>query len=107
MTAEERYRLATVEAERKKAAFLSSAAEAKARVSPARIKQDVKQKAGESLHNASAQAMAKANEHPVATAAGAGAFVLYLFRRPLAALFRRTYVRLSNRTPDQSEKDDG
>ncbi len=106
MMAEDRYRAATAEAERRKAAFLSRISATKARLSPARIKQDAKDKLGTKLHGVRDHAAATATEHPVALGAAAGAFVLYLFRRPLSALFQRTYVRLTNSTPDQSEKDD-
>lgn len=107
MTAEEQYQRATVEVEQKKAAFRSSATVAKARLSPTRLKQDVKGKVSDGLHKVSSTAMTQISERPVATSAAAGALAIYLFRRPLSALFRRIYVRITNRTPDQSEKDDG
>ena len=107
MTAEEQYQRANVEVEQKKAALRSSAAAAKARLSPARLKEDAKHKVVGRLQQAKSTAMAQVNERPVATGAAAGALAIYLFRRPLSALFRRIYVRVTNRTPDQSEKDDG
>src|SRR3546814_5723878 len=42
---------------------------------------------------------------PAASAVAAGALALYLLRRPLGALFRRIYVRISNRTEEISETD--
>lgn len=107
MTDEEQFRQASAEAERRKSAFLSSVAAAKARLSPARLKQDAKHKMSDGLYNSGSRAMATVSEHPVATGAAAGAVVLYLFRRPAWALFHRLYVRITNRTPDRSEKDHG
>ena len=107
MNREKQYLQASTHAAQKKVAFLSSAAATKARLSPARLKQDVKHKAVEGLLNGSSHAVAKVNEHPVAVAAGGGALLLYLFRRPLSALFGRMYVRITNRTPETSETDDG
>lgn len=107
MTPEEQYKRANIEAESKKAAFRSSATTVKARLSPARLKRNVQQKVADRFHKVSSTALAQVSGRPVATVAAAGALGIYLFRRPLSALFRRIYVRATNRTPDQSEKDDG
>ena len=107
MTQQQRYAQAAAEAERRKTAFLSSAAEAKARIAPARLKQDIKQKASEGLANGSAQLAAKVQERPIAFGAAGAALLLYLFRRPLSVLFRRAYVRIRNHSPEISENDDG
>ncbi len=107
MTAEEQYQRANVEVEQKKAAFRSSATSVKARLSPARLKQDAKHKMSDGLHKIGSTAVVQVTERPVATGAAVGALAIYLFRRPLSALFQRIYVRVTNRTPDQSEKDDG
>lgn len=107
MSPEERYALASRRAEQQKAAFFSSAAAAKARVAPARLKQDVKDKALNRLMVTSDNVTTAAKERPFAVGAAASAFALYLFRRPLSALFRRMYVRITNRNPEESETDDG
>ena len=107
MSLEERYAQATAEAAHKKAAFLCSTAAVKARVSPARLKQDAKQKVAVGMSNGSAYVAAKVQERPVAAGAAASALLLYMFRRPLWALFRRTYVRITNHTPETAEADNG
>ncbi|HEX7741724.1 MAG TPA: hypothetical protein VF442_04720, partial [Sphingobium sp.] len=112
MSPEEQYRQASAQAERRKAELLSSAAAVKARIAPARLKQDVRQKAAESLAEGGAYIAAKATQRPVAVGAAAGALLLYVFRRPLSALFGRIYVRLTDRPPlkhrtETSETDDG
>ena len=107
MNALERYRQAEARAEQKKAQFLSSASAAKARISPARLKQDIKQKAVDSFSNGRDYVSAKVQERPVAAGAAAAALMIYLFRRPLSALFRRTYVRITNRHPERAETDNG
>ena len=107
MSLEEQYARATSQAEQRRAVFLSSAATAKARISPARLKQDVKNKAQNGLRDGSAKAKATVQEHPFAVGAAATALTLYFFRRPVSALLRRVYVRLTNRKPELSETDDG
>ncbi|EPR16603.1 hypothetical protein M527_20215 [Sphingobium indicum IP26] len=107
MKREEAYRDAAARADARKAALLSSALAAKARVAPARLKQDAKDKATETLTGGVAHAAAQVRQRPAASAAAAGALAFYLLRRPLGALFRRIYVRISNRTEEISETDDG
>lgn len=107
MSPEIAYREAAARAEERKAAFLSSAQVAKARVAPARLKEDVKGKARDTLSRGTASAKAKVQERPIAAAAAAGALALYVLRRPLGTLLHRLYVRARNRTPEHSEKDDG
>ncbi|WP_242123029.1 hypothetical protein [Sphingobium sp. Sx8-8] len=107
MSQEEAYRAASTRADERKAAFLNSAQAAKARIAPARLKQDAKDKATETLLDGAAYAAAKVQQRPTATAAATAALGLYLFRRPLGALFRRLYVRINNRKEDTSETDDG
>ena len=107
MKAVERYRQAEVRAEEKKAQFLSSAYAAKARVAPARLKQDIKDKVVDGYSNGRAYLTKKAHEQPAAVGAAAAALMIYLFRRPLSALFKRTYVRITNRNPDKAETNDG
>lgn len=106
MNREARYRDATVEANQKRAAFLSSMQAARQRLTPARLKQDVKDKVTGAMLDATAHAAAKVQQRPIASAAAAGAFLLFLARRPLGALFGRIYVGLKNRR-ENSETEDG
>lgn len=107
MNATERYLQAKASAEQKKAQFLSSASRARTRIAPARLKQDVKQKAADGLSNGCDYVSAKVRERPVAAGAAAAALMIYIFRRPLSALFKRTYVRIINRHPEKAETDNG
>lgn len=107
MNRESAYRAAAARAALARTQLRTSAEDAKARIAPARLKQDVIDKASGVVLDGIAIGAAKAQHRPVATGAAAGAFVLFLFRRPLAALFGRLYVRISNPNPDNSETDDG
>ena len=107
MSLEERYAQATADAAQKQAALLCSAAAVKERISPARLKQDARQKIADGMSNGSAYVTAQVQERPVAAGAAVGALLLYMFRRPLWALFRRTYVRITNHTPETAEADHG
>jgi hypothetical protein len=89
MSAADRYRAAIVDAQEKKARFLDSAAAAKARVSPARLKQDVKTAIG----NKASNAVAGVRQRPWAFGAAGAALVLYMARRPIGSLLRKLYVR--------------
>ncbi|WP_313808689.1 hypothetical protein [Sphingobium sp.] len=107
MNREDAYRDAAARVDARKAALMSSALAAKARLAPARIRQDVRDKATETLLDGAAYAAAKVQQRPAATAAALGALVLYVMRRPLGTLFRRMYVRMRNGTETTSETDDG
>ncbi len=107
MTLEARYREACARADMARGRFRLTAQEAKARVAPTRLKQDVKDKASNAVLNGVATAAAKAQQRPVAVGAAAAAFGLFLARRPLAALFRRLYVRFQDTQSDNLENDDG
>ncbi len=107
MTREDAYRDAVARADARRAALVSSALAARARIAPARLKQDAKARAMATVMDGAAYAAAKVQQRPAATAAAAGALALYLLRRPLAALFRRIYVRTGNRTEETSETDNG
>lgn len=107
MNLESRYRAACERADIAKSRLDLTAADAKARVSPARLRQDVKDRARDAVSNSVAQVAAKAQQHPVAIGAAATAFGLFLFRRPLTALFGRLYVRFRDRHIDNSETDNG
>lgn len=107
MNLTERYRQAEARADERRAQFLASASAAKARIAPAQLKQDAKQKAADSLANGRDYITAKVQERPIAAGAAAAALVIYLFRRPLSALFKRTYVWVTNRHPERAETDNG
>ncbi|NWK98147.1 hypothetical protein DM806_21275 [Sphingobium lactosutens] len=107
MSRELDFREASVRADAARAQLLATAEDAKARVAPARLKQDVKDGIGGAAKDGIALVAAKVQQRPVAIGAAAGAFGLFLARRPLAALFRRLYVRFRNQDSENSETDDG
>ncbi|MEC3910884.1 hypothetical protein U5A82_10500 [Sphingobium sp. CR2-8] len=106
-TLETRYREACERADAAKGRLTITAQEAKDRVTPARIKQDIRDKAKGAIKNGAGRIVAKVQQRPVASGAAAAAFALFLARRPLTALFGRLYVRLRNTGTDNSETDDG
>ncbi len=109
MSRADHYRIAVARAEARRAAFMASAADARARIAPARLKSDVKEKLVTRIGN-TAQSMAETvRTRPGATAAvilGVGA---WFARRPIAALFQRLYVRVRHpdARPDIMETDNG
>ena len=107
MKRETAYREACARADAARARLIASAGEAKARSAPARLKQDAMAAATGAVLDGMARGAAQARQHPVALGAAAGAFLLYLARRPLAALFGRLYVRVASTPPEISETDDG
>lgn len=107
MTTETSYRAAIARAEIAKAQFRQSAQDAKARVAPARLRQDVKDKISGAAKRSVARVGEKARKNPVAVGAAGTALVLFLARRPLTALFRRIYVRLTNTHSHELENDNG
>lgn len=107
MNLESRYRAACDRADAARGRLHLTAEEAKARITPARLKQDAKDRMSGAVRGSIAQVAANVQQRPVAIGAAATAFGLFLFRRPLAALFGRLYVRFRNTDPDISETDDG
>lgn len=101
------YRAACDRADAARRQLQNSANRAKERLSPAALKQDAKDGISGAVRNVATNLTAKARQRPVATGAAAGAFLLYLGRRPLAALFRRLYVRLHDSQTQESETQDG
>ncbi|WP_420145367.1 hypothetical protein [Sphingobium sp.] len=102
MNLESRYRAACDRADVARGRLRLTADDAKARITPARLKQDAKDGLGNAVSNSLSNMKAKALQRPVATGAAATAFGLFLFRRPLAALFGRLYVRFTH-NPELSE----
>ncbi|HUD93840.1 hypothetical protein [Sphingobium sp.] len=107
MNREPAFREASARADAARAQLLATADDAKARIAPARLTQDVKDGISGAAKNGVAFVAAKAQQRPVAIGAAAGAFGLFLARRPLAALFRSLYVRFRNQDSENSETDDG
>ena len=105
MTQELAYQQACARADQARAQLQASASDAKARIAPARLAQDAKNKATGAILDMVAQGAAKAQQRPVAVGAAATAFALFLARRPLAALFRRLYVRLRSTQTQLPEND--
>lgn len=107
MTPAERYRAASAYAQERRAILVDSAKAARDRIRPARLRQDAVDKVTGTALDGVAYVAAKGASRPVAFGAAAGALGLYLARRPLAALFRRLYVRITNRDTAVSEIEDG
>lgn len=102
MTAEDQYRASARDAEAKKARFLGDVQIAKARLSPARLTQDVKDKASAAFNDASTRAQDGIRQHPVAAGAAAVGVAAYILRRPLAALSERAVLYARDNWPHSS-----
>ena len=102
-----RYQEAVARAEAAKQSLMSSAQTAKARITPARLKQDATAKVVDVAMDGMAYAAATARQRPAMAGAAGAALLLFLARRPLAALFDRLGVQNDDTNPDHSETDDG
>lgn len=91
------YRAAIANADAHRAQLLESAQAAKARIAPARLKQDAKDKVAATALDGVAYVGAKFQQRPIAMTAAAGALGLFMARRPMTALLRRLYVRIKDR----------
>lgn len=94
MNLETHYHEACGRADAARSRLAVTAQEAKGRVAPARLTQDLKNKVSGAINGGVADVVSKVQQRPVATGAAATAFVLFLAREPLTALFRRLHVRL-------------
>jgi hypothetical protein len=101
------YAQACARADAARTRMLASAEDAKARVAPARLKQDATSAFTGAVLGGIAKGAAQAQQRPIAIGAAATAFILYLARRPLAALFGRLYVRVKDAQQTISETDNG
>lgn len=90
------YRQASLRASQRKAVLLSSLDDAKARLAPARLASDAKDKVIGAITAIPKLGVEKAGQRPVAVGSAVGAFLIYLFRRPLGTFFNRQYVRLKH-----------
>lgn len=81
----------------------------KARITPARLRADVRRKTVQSVVDTGHAIQAAVQKRPVAASAAGIALIAYLTRRPLGTLFHRLFVRLRDRREDRpnSETDDG
>ncbi|MBB3980979.1 hypothetical protein GGR44_000610 [Sphingobium fontiphilum] len=104
MNRQESYRAACARAIAARTRLNDSVAVARVRLTPARLKRDARDQAVQTVTDAGHRAVRSVRAHPVATAAAATAFIAYLARRPLAALFGRLHVRWKTRN---SENDHG
>lgn len=104
MTRLEAYRAACARAIVARTRLNDSAAVARARLTPARLKQDARDYAVQTMTDAGHRAARWVRAHPIAVGAATAAFIVYLARRPLAALFGRLHVRWKTRN---SENDHG
>lgn len=101
------YREAVARAEAAKQSLISSAQAARARITPARLKQDATTKVVDAAMDGMAYAAATARQRPAMVGAAGAAILLFLVRRPLAALFGRLYVGHTDTNPDHSETENG
>lgn len=104
MNSENAYRAATERAEARRAALVESLTVARARVTPARLGADARDKLAQTVVTVGTKASDTVRDRPVVTAAAVAALCAYLARRPIAALLGRLYVRVRDRN---SENDDG
>ena len=95
--AEIAYRAAVANADAQRTRLVDSAQAAKARISPARLKQDAKDKVAATALDGVAYVGAKVQQRPIAVTAAVGALGLFMARRPITALLRRLYVRFHDR----------
>lgn len=107
MSSEIAYRDACAKAQIAKEKFAETSREAKARIAPARLKQDVIANAKMSASDLAARASAKVKERPIASGAAGIAFLLFLARRPVMALLKRSYVHCRNVYSRDTETDHG
>ena len=103
------YRMATARAQSQRAALMASAADAKARIAPARLKSDVKEKLVTTISDVGQSVADTARARPVAATAVALGLVAWFARRPIAALFGRLFVRFRHpdNDADMMETDNG
>lgn len=87
--------------------FLATSQEARERITPARLKKDAVGKVKSAFKDGVASAGNAIQQRPIATGAAVSAFALFLARRPLTALFKRLYVRLTDPNRDISETENG
>ncbi|MFZ2996737.1 hypothetical protein [Sphingobium sp.] len=107
MTENISYHAACLRAEEARNRLLATSQEARARIAPARLKKDAVGKVKGAFRDSINSASAKVQERPVAAGAAATAFLLFLARRPLTALLKRLYVRLTDPNRDNSESKNG
>ncbi|MGK2909226.1 MAG: hypothetical protein ACSLE1_05430 [Sphingobium sp.] len=103
MSKSSEYHAAVMQAENKKAGFLANAREARARVSPSRLKNDAKAKVKQTFYDGKESAKATAVDHPVAVSAAAVGIAAFLLRRPLCRLLKGGYARLRKPRAAQTE----
>lgn len=101
------YRAACARTRDARERLLTSVQAARNRVAPARLRQDAAAGVVGAAMDGAAYAAAKARQRPIATGGAIAALLLYLARRPLAALFGRLYVRIRPPQTEVSETDNG
>jgi hypothetical protein len=88
----EEYRKASLEADLARARFLGTLDVAKSRLSASRLKARAQALVVEALQDSGKQARSAVVRHPFALGTALAAIIALIFRRPLAALFKRLYV---------------
>ena len=108
MSTREEYRAACLRAEEAKAALDIAIGDARARLTPAALKDSAKRRIKSGATATSAAATRTVKRHPIAAASLLSALLLWLFRKPAWALSRTLYVKgrdtyhaRSSRTPPE------
>ncbi|MDX3899440.1 MAG: hypothetical protein QHC40_02840 [Sphingobium sp.] len=96
------YRAACERARARRAALTDSAHAAAARIAPARLREDLREKVVQGAHNTVHKLQAGARKRPVAAGAAGIALIAWFARRPLWTLLRRLFVDES----DEELRDD-
>lgn len=86
------YRAACERARERRAALTDSAHAVKARVAPARLRADLREKVVQGAHNMVHTVQVGARKRPVAAGAAGIALIAWFGRRPLWTLLRRLFV---------------
>jgi hypothetical protein len=111
MSGKETYAQACIRARAARARLHDSLSATGARITPARLKADLRDKTVQGVVEAGRNVQAAVRSRPLAASAAGIAFIAYLARRPLGTLFHRLFVRIRDRREDrhlsESETDNG
>lgn len=99
MTRRQEYIAAVQSADTKRESFLANAQIARNRISPSRLKSDVKSKVHDAVESGRQKGKDVLHTHPVAVGVIGAGVVAYLFRRPLCRLVKRVSSRSTEPDP--------
>ncbi len=110
MSEDTAYRAACERARARRAALTDSAHAVQARIAPARLRADLREKVVQGAHNTVHALQAGARKRPIAAGAAGIALIAWFARRPLWTLLRRPFVESDEDLRDDrpsSETDHG